>query len=475
MCRIILLLLSFLCIPFSSLASEPAKQFTLKEAIFIALRFNADVRSSELQRIVDKFDLEVAKNKYELHYALKGSSQYNDKRINNLDSHDKSLALTPSTSLLVPSGANISLEMDNRLDNRYYNPELTLTVKQPLLKGFGTEITLNPLAKAYDQEKLNRLTLKRTLINTITTIVSDYLRIVQAENNLTTQELALKDSLKEYQQNIIKIKAGKMAAADNIQQQASIAEQRLALLQMQTNLKQNKQQLLLDMGLDPTTDFSIVKTIDLSTITLPTRAMATQLILKNDIDYQVNLINRRNQSRALAVAKDNLRWELNLTTKVSVGHGSGGGPNAGLTSLTNQQNQGRSIQLDLSVPIDDKELQQSVISANIELQKLDIQLQQQKYSLEDKVINALRNLHTRQQQIEQALTARDLAQRSLAVALKKLQYGLVSTFETTTLRSNLINAEIRVVNNRIDYFDELVKLQQTLGTTLDVWAININD
>lgn len=464
-------LLSIAC---SSFAAGQPRQFTLKEAVLIALRFNPSVRTAELQRTIDKFGLEVAKNNYELRYALSGSAQYNDKRTSGLDSNDKSLSLNPNASLLTASGATVILDMNNKVDKNYYNPGVGLTIKQPLLRGFGNEITLTPLANAYDQEKINRLNLKRAVINTITVVINDYLRIVQSENSLTTQELALKNSLKEYEQNKLKIKAGKMAAADNIRQEAAIASLRLSLLQAQNSLEQARQQLLLDMGLDPKTQFTIAKDVALPHEELPSLDTAAQLVLQNDIDYQTSLINRQIQARNLTVSKDNLRWQLDLTAKTMLGNGSGGYPNSGLASINNNQNYGRSVQLDLKIPIDDKKLQQAVLNDKINLQKADILLKQQQYTLETNVINALRNLHIQKQQIQQAVIARDLAQRSLDVALKKLQFGLVSTFETTSLRTDLTKAELEVVNSQIGFLSALATFQQALGTTLDVWGIGIN-
>lgn len=454
-------------------AAEAEKQFTLKDAILIALRFNSNIRSAELQRIMDKFNLTVAKNRYELNYALTGSAQAAQNRTNGYDSSNKSLSLTPGSTILLSSGATASISMNNNVSQQYYNPGLTLTVKQPLMRGFGREITLSPLADAYDNEKINRLRLKQTVINTVTVIIIDYLRIVQDQNSLTTQQLALKNAIKEYEQNKIKIKAGKMAAADNTQQAGLIANQRLGILQAENNLKTDKLQLLTDMGLDPDTPFRISKDITLGNEIIPDLTAAKKLMVSNDIDYQISLINRRIQERNFLLAKDRLRWKLDATVTTTVGNGSGGGSNSGIPSLLNNQNYNRAIQLDLEIPIDNKPLQQAVVNAKIHLQQTDIQLQQQKMLLETHIINMLRSLAVQKQQIQQAITARDLAQKSLDIALKKLQFGLVSTFETTILSANLTAAELQVVNSQANYLSALANLQQTLGTTLDMWGIAI--
>lgn len=462
----------FLAIAYAN-ATEQIKQITLKDAIFIALRHNPYVRNAQLQRVIDKFGLVVAKNSYELRYTLAGGAQYTEQTAEGTPSNSRSASLTPGVNLLTSSGAKVGVNWNNTAGRDYYNPGLSLSVTQPLLQGYGQAITLSPLATAYDQEKINQLTLKKTVISTITTIIGDYLKIVQDQNSVTTQELALQTTVKEFEQNKIRIKAGKMAAADNIQQAASIADQRLSLIQAQNAFKQDKLALLNDMGLDPKTEFTTTKNISLPDEVIPKLTRSKKLILQNDIDYQSNLISLGIQERNLMVSKDKLRWKLDVTASAGVGNGTMGGGNFIAPSILDGQNNVKNIKLDLAIPIDDKQAQQAVVNGRVALQQANNLLEHQRYTLEANTINNLRNLSVQKQQIQQAIVARDLAQKSLDIAQKKLQYGLISTFETTSLRSKLINAQLQVLNSQISYLNALAALQQMLGITLDVWGINI--
>jgi hypothetical protein len=50
--------------------NETSFYLSLRDAIFLSLRYNAQLQSSELDRIVQRYSLRIAKNKFEFQYAL---------------------------------------------------------------------------------------------------------------------------------------------------------------------------------------------------------------------------------------------------------------------------------------------------------------------------------------------------------------------------------------------------------------------
>src|ERR1700678_1930172 len=59
---------------------------TLSDAIYLALRYNPNVRNAEIQRVIDKFNLRLAKYSYELQYALTGNINYSNESIAGIHS-----------------------------------------------------------------------------------------------------------------------------------------------------------------------------------------------------------------------------------------------------------------------------------------------------------------------------------------------------------------------------------------------------
>ncbi len=432
--------------------AKPAElTLTLRDAILLALRYNPTVQTAEIQRVVDKYSLEVANYAFEWQYALNASAQYSDTRASGARSDSQSYSVTPSAKITTAIGTQVTATMGNNTSNRgsQYNPGASLNVTQPLLRGFGRDVTLRPLYDAYDNQIVNRLNLKKTVISTITTVISQYISLLQAQYSLQSQERTLQEALRQLQQGRLKVKAGKMAAADLIEPEACIANQRLQLSQAKNALEQSRLTLLNTIGLDPSVRIIIKQEVQLPNEEIPKLPIAQKLILQNDINYQMALIQRRIDERALLFAKDNLRAQLNLIAQGTMGGGTSGGRNAGFASLANNDNRTSSVKLEFSIPIDNKPLQQAFLQAKVTLQKDDINLRQQRWMLETTIMNALRDLEAKRQQVMLAEQASHLAARSLDIAEKKLRLGLGTTFETTTLRNKLLAVEVQTINARM--------------------------
>lgn len=451
----------------------PAKELTLREAVLLSLRYNPAVQDAELQRIIDKFSLRTAQWQFELQYALTGSANYTNTRSNGTTTETQSYNLTPSASLETPVGGTINVNMPNNSDGTYYNPQVAVSINQPLMRGYGTEVAQAALYDAYEREKINKLTMKGTIINTITQVINDYRQVVQNQNNLKIQQLALKDAIAKVNQNKIRIKAGVMAENENVQYESQIAIYESAVVQAENSVAQSILTLLNDIGLSPDTKVNISNDISLGNEKIPSLEESKCLALQNDVGYQTSLINQKINERALLVAIDSARAELNLSLDYTTGGGTGGGQNAGIESLFNGANNSTSATLNLSVPIDDLTLEQSIINAKIALKKDVVNIRAAKWKLEASVMTALTNLKLQKEQIEYDKRARDLAQQSVDVAEKKLQYGRVSGFEVTSLLTTLNNANVTLLNTEIAYLTSLNNFHQLLGITPDVWHIKI--
>ena len=148
---------------------------TLRDAIFLSLRYNPSIRSGEFNRMIDKFNLRLQQNAFEVQYALSGTAftartktttpTINNGRIATI-THSNTFGLTPDVSWKNVYGGQASFDLQNNASTGYF-PQLTLEYKQPLLRGHRRSIVEAPLLNAIDQEKIGRLSLKNTIMYTV--------------------------------------------------------------------------------------------------------------------------------------------------------------------------------------------------------------------------------------------------------------------------------------------------------------------
>jgi outer membrane protein TolC len=453
------------------------KKLTLQDAVLLSLRYNPQVQSAQINRVVEKYGLVVAKNQYELQYALSGSSNFSYTKSAGTPSHGSTYTLTPSTSLNLASGATVKTTLTNTLNGPNaggtYNPSLNLSVTQPLLRGFGAQIALAPLANAYDQERINRLNLRNTIITNIVAVVNAYYQVIQAQQNLEAEKMTLDDVKNRLAQNNLMIKAGKMAPADNIQAQADLTQAEIGYTSAQNTLLQAKLTLLNTIGLAPDENIEIDPGLNAGDDTIPSINDAKQKILANDVGYQTLLINRRIDNRTLIVTKDNQRIQLDLTASGTTGANSGNGSSSGPGALINGSNQSSSIGLNLTVPIDDVRARQNTLQAKAALENDDLNIRSQAWSIETNTINTVNSLRTLKAQLDIAEQGVEAQQRLLTLTELKRKYGLSSALDVSTQQLRLKAVQLNYIQTKINYLSTVLQFRQLLGETLEDWHVQV--
>ena len=134
-------------------------RLTLREAILLALRYNPNIQNAELERIIQRYQLRIAHNQFELQYALAGTAAIENNHYSRVGSAvTRSYIATPEFELKTKLGTQASLKMDNTVAAiGNYNPLLTFSLTQPLLRGFGIEVNEAALNDAIEAENLNKL------------------------------------------------------------------------------------------------------------------------------------------------------------------------------------------------------------------------------------------------------------------------------------------------------------------------------
>ncbi|MDQ2994433.1 MAG: TolC family protein, partial [Pseudomonadota bacterium] len=433
----------------------PAKLLTKQEAVMLALRNNPQIQAAKLQRVLDKFALEVARNEFEPHYKLGATGFY---------TADRTLEFRggPGVSLRLPSGTDLSIDTDPVIYGEQTG-KLTMTIRQPLLRGFDVNVNMAKLRNAEDNECMQRLAFKDQFQTTITQVVTAYHQLVQDYNTLEVDRASLKDSNESLRGARLQIKAGNRAETSITQTAAQVARQRFSIMRNENTIKQNTQKLLLLLGLNPHAKITVVHTIDIANVKVPSEQESIRLALRNNVGYQTSLINARTLNRSLLVARDEQRWALGLV-------------------VSNTQNfvipgdepfNDRRVALDLSIPIDDKVRQQSLLSAKIAVDKFKIKFENDEKQLISDVITGLRDIRAQQQQIQLAEQAVKYSWQSFHIAQKKLQHGRTTEFEVTTLLTQLTSEQQALINQKIAFLNTVAQFEQLLGVSLDRWQLKL--
>ncbi len=445
----------------------PRIELTLADAVSLALRDNRTIKSAYLQRIVQKFDLRVAEDRYNPHLVF--SSSYLARRTNGEISHTVDVA--PVVTLTTPTGAQLTAGIDSNhvidhASGRTTSTSLNLTIIQPLLRGGGVEAGTAPLRIAQIDERINRLNLKLTVSRTITEVILAYRDFLKTQEQVQIAEQALKRSRALLDVNRTLIDAGRMAAVEIVQTEADLASQEYTVEEAKNQLDASRLSLLSAIAVSPRTDIVTADKLSADPVKIDlTQALA--IALENYPEYLTQLLAIERAKMNVTVAKNQRLWDLSIVGGASLGRTWTG------QAASNDSDVYGGLQL--VVPFGDLSGEQGEVSATVALRTAEVQMEAARQQLEQQTRDAVRNVNTRWRQLELARKARDLAARKLEVENEKLKFGRSSNFQVLSFENDLRNAENARLGAQISYLNALTILDQQLGMTLDTWRISLED
>jgi outer membrane protein TolC len=451
----------------ASAATETS--MTMADCIATTVRENRTIKNAYLDRIVQKYDLRVAEDKFNPKMLLSPGVQTSGGSGTTPNSAVTGLSGTVTEQL--PTGAAINLSAkhditstDNVRPGRAYGWNISLT--QPLLKGAGLEVNTASVIFARRSEQGNILSLKSTLMDTLTAVVTSYRSYIQAIKSLEISRQSLERSKELIETNKELIAAGRMAAIESVQSEADVAGKEFDLLSSENSVDAARLALTKAIDIDKNTRIIPVEETGIPAVPY-TLEQGKKLAFENRPDYQSSLLGYENAKLQLVIAKNSTLWDLSLTGGYGENYTREGVPDS--NSYAGTWNAG----LRLTVPIGDLSIQQGLIASEIAMKKLDNDLARQRESIEIEVQDALRNAEMNLRQIKLATLSRSLTEKKVEIETDKLKAGRSTNFQLVSFQNDLVNARNSELGAIITYLNALTALDRTLGITLDRWGVSL--
>lgn len=447
--------------------NDQAIAMSLSDAIYLALRDNRVIRSAYLNRIAQKFDLRVAEDRFTPKLVLSGSyladrstqDQYRQGTVN------------PQALWLTPYGTRVSLGWAYRHTQAgqagpSWHDGADISLIQPLMRGAGEDMATAPVRLARLLEQANRLTLKATVSQTITQVITSYRALLQAQEQLRIARESLERARQLIEVNHAMIKAGRMAEFEIVQTQADVATQELAYEESRNQLDTARLALLQLLALDLHTPLVATEALKAQRVNVDAEQALAQAQASQPA-YLTQLIASEQADITMKVASNDRLWDVSLIAGASQIRDR----NAYAGSARAWENYAG---VQVEIPLGDLSARQAQVKAEVNLRTQAIQLAQARQQLKQDVTNAVRAIDSRWRQYEIAQRARDLSRRKLSLEREKLTVGRSSNFQVLSFENDLRNVENARINALISYLNAQAELDQTLGTTLQSWDITLN-
>lgn len=456
--------------------SKKIQHLSLREAILLALRYNPNIQNAELDRIIQRYQLRLAHNEFELQYALAGNAVVTKSRFSGVGNDtSKSFLATPEATLKTKLGTEMSLAMDNNVSMyNSFTPVLNLSVNQPLLRGFGASANDASLQNAIDNEYLNKINLEQAVIDQITQVIVAYRALILSGNNLQSQQRQLQEAHKSRDINEKKISAGQLEPTANIQQSYQIESLNLMAEQAENEFSISMQNLLQIIGLDPNMRLAVPNDVTMGEIVVPDLQQAIDTALAHNSQYLAQKMLMRADERAYKVAKNQQLWQLDAGANLQTGMiNDVDSSSRGLRGIYNGRNTNETARLTLTIPLNDVSRRSQLISAKIALEKDRLNLIALRRALITRITNTIHTVQSQAKRYRLAEKQVKLALQSYDLEKKKQEAGIASALDVNNTQNQLIQAEAGLIGAKIAYLNQLSELQRLSGTTLKEWRIQL--
>ncbi len=412
-----------------------------------------------------------------------------------------------------------------------YNPDvqsaLTVTITQPLLRGFGNLPNTRLIIEAKRTLKVGLSQLEQQVIATTTQVSNDYWELVYAREDVKVEEAALGVSQRLYEENSRRLEIGTLSSLDVLTAQSQVASDKQALVQAQSVQLQDETTLLNDITMNPL-DGPLLHAEIIPTTAISTPDTGENVRIEDAVkeawqkrpELQQAALNLENAGTDVKATKNELLPSINIfgqyvatglggiqtaTTTTPTGEFFAGLPvvnSAGVpvpdlfqsTAVTTSspvvfpgglgQDLSRMFRgsystfeggINFTLPIRNRAAQADNAQALLNERQQKVQYRQEQNAIFVSVRNALIAMQEDRASLAAAEEARKLASQTLEDEQEKYRLGASTSYNVVLRSRDVTTAEGVELRDRINLLEDELKFNQAMGRTLEVNQISLAD
>lgn len=415
--------------------------------------------------------------------------------------------ITANYALVQGFGAGTQLEVDltNAAQvlygtesnlNPFSQPNTSVTLTQPLLRGFGRDVNLRYLKIARLDEKISRLSFYEQLISTVYGVSRLYYDLVSLNENFQVKRENLVAAQKLLEDDKAQLEQGTLAPLDVTQAQSLVTSTQLDLIQAQGLVRQQevilKSQLsrrgtadpvLANVPIVPTDkivvpesdDFEPVDVLISKALTMrPDLAQAALEVQSGQIYVKASQNDVRPELDLTANFQTRGSSQLPFTTVGTPGTGQITSPaDLGVAGLRLSRIYQAGIQFNL--PIRNRAAQADAARDVLQLRQAEARTQRVENQVREEVQNSLIALETARTALQAASESRRYQEQLVQAEQDRLSVGASTNFLVIQQESYLAQARSTEVAARSVWVKARVALERSVGDLLERNSISFED
>jgi outer membrane protein TolC len=358
-----------------------------------------------------------------------------------------------STSQIPPVPGSLAQD-----DIRFYNADTTLTLSQPLLRGFGAMVTRRSLTSAELRraDALRQRTIDEQQI--AVEVARQYYRVVGQQALVAIARQSLERSRKLLEASQAKLEAGLVSQLDVFRAQQLVAQGEMQLSDAESGVEDAQDQLRLVLGRDPESALEVAA--DIPDVAEPpmTTEEAVRVALSRRLDLESAAAGMQESAQAIAFSRNQLRPQFDMSLALTRRETAESLPDSfGLDGFR------LATFFTISMPVDRTpqvvEYQNALIDRDRRRRELDAL---QKRIAAD-VRRALRETTRMTERLRVSEASLEVSRKEVEVAQFRYERGLSNNLDVVTAEGSLLTAETRRIAALAELALSRLSLRATLG------------
>ncbi len=366
-------------------------------------------------------------------------------------------------SKLLPYGATVTASAASDFARSAFGnvnaSNLSFTVTQPLLRGFGPKATQFDLENAKRSSQSSERNLEIARQRLAVEVVASYYNIVRQQGLIDVADKSVERSYELLRASEARLKVGLASQLDVFRAELLLSQAEESLINREEALELAMDTFKFNLGLDPREEvFLEMVEPEYQPVMLDLDAQ-TQLALNSRLEIREERDRTHDSVRAVSVSRQNLLPQLDLNVRYErLGLGTN------LSESFNLDDDAIGVFLSTSYTLDQSSERASVAQSQLELAARRRSVQLLEYNVTREVRAVCRNVARIGKSIVLQEKNIDFAEKQFRLASLRYQRGLANNFDIIDAENNLISARSNYISLTADYNVALIELKRVTGT-----------
>ncbi len=398
----------------------------------------------------------------------------------------------------IPTGGNFSLGLtgytsDTTAGFQTLNPTYGNTLRfnfiQPLLNGFGFNVSRREIIVARNNLDISVNQFQTVLMDTIYRVQEAYWNLVYSIEDYRVKQQSLQLARDLLAKNKKEVEVGKLAPIEILNAETTVASREADILQAEALTRRNEDLLRDLLYLTEEGEMSTERIVPSDKPSFIQKDISLDEALKEALEKRPELrmkkINIETNKLNMGVAKNQMLPGLDLQLsywspglsgdRIIYGPGDPfpepigkeeGSPADSLRDAFKLLYDNWTIGLTLSIPLSSFTSRADYVRAKMELEKSQLELENTEKQIFLEVKNAVRDIETNAKRVQAYRLARELAEQRLEAEVKKLDVGLTTNYFVLQYQEGLARESSQELRSLIDYNLAWARLEKAIGSSL---------